>query len=208
MNARAIPRAAIGGYLRLVRLPFDAAIGLLPGNGAGAAPSARLALDRADASVRAIAATVLNDSVLREDARRRRAAAEERDLALRLRSKAQQKVESADSRLEERRDQTDRVREQAEQRAHARREEAEREREKKVHRAAGAERDRLAASRRAAARAEQAVTERAPKARLDAVKTKADALREKEKALTARDEARRLREAAGRAKAERKNGDR
>ena len=56
MNARTLPRTAVDGYLRLVRLPLDTAIGLLPGNGNGPAPAAKLAVDRADASVRAVVA--------------------------------------------------------------------------------------------------------------------------------------------------------
>ena len=36
MNIRAIPRTAVKTSIRLARLPFDAAVQLLPGNGAGA----------------------------------------------------------------------------------------------------------------------------------------------------------------------------
>ena len=36
MNVRAIPRTAVEGYLRLVRVPLDGAVSLLPGNGTGA----------------------------------------------------------------------------------------------------------------------------------------------------------------------------
>jgi hypothetical protein len=36
MNVRAMPRTAVESYLRLIRLPVDAAIRLLSGNGAGA----------------------------------------------------------------------------------------------------------------------------------------------------------------------------
>ena len=68
MNARRIPGTAVENSLRLVRVPLDAAIGRLPGNGTGARPTARLALDRADVAVRAFAGTILGDSVLSEDA--------------------------------------------------------------------------------------------------------------------------------------------
>ncbi len=68
MNARAIPRTAVESYLRLVRLPLDGAVGLLPGNRTGAKPAAKLALDRADATLRAVIATILRDPALREDA--------------------------------------------------------------------------------------------------------------------------------------------
>ncbi|MEA2351752.1 MAG: hypothetical protein QOJ14_166, partial [Thermoleophilaceae bacterium] len=55
MNLRVIPRTALEGYIRLVRLPLDTAIALLPGNGTGPGVSASLAADRAEAAARAIA---------------------------------------------------------------------------------------------------------------------------------------------------------
>ena len=79
MNVRRIPGTAVESSLRLVRLPLDAAVDRLPGNGTGARPTARLALDRADAAVRAFAGTILGDSVLREDAQMRRVALEARE---------------------------------------------------------------------------------------------------------------------------------
>jgi hypothetical protein len=204
MNARRIPGTAVESSLRLVRLPLDAAIGRLPGNGTGARPTARLALDRADAAVRAFAGTILGDSVLSEDAQMRRAALKERQRGQALRGEAEKKTEHADARLQERHDQVARQRAQTELRAKRRREGADRQREEKTRRAAELERKRVAASNHAADRAEEEVSERAPKARLDSLDARTDALRKKEQALAATDEARRLREAASRTKAERK----
>src|SRR5206468_5678012 len=59
VNVTTIPAIAIDRYLKLVRIPLDTAIGFLPGNGDGRGPAAELALDRADATLRAIAASVL-----------------------------------------------------------------------------------------------------------------------------------------------------
>ena len=204
MNVRVIPRTAFTGYLRLVRLPLDAAIGFLPGNGTGAGPAAGLVVDRADAIVRAIAATILNDPVLYEDAERRQVAANERERALRLRSQAQRETQEADARLAERQEESARRRQQAGQRESEQRQQAARKREEKVSRAASAKRDRRVTSRQVAAQLDEAVEDLARKARLDTLDTKADALREREKALTAADEARRLRDAASRRKAARK----
>jgi hypothetical protein len=153
MNARRIPRTAVENSLRLVRVPLDAAIGRLPGNGTGARPTARLALDRADATPRAFAGTILGDSVLREDAQQRCAALNERERAQALRGDAQEKTLQADARLEERHDQVARQRAQAELRAKSRRDEADRKREEKTRRAGELERQRLAASNNAAGRA-------------------------------------------------------
>ena len=204
MNSRSIPRAAVDGSLRLVRVPLDAAIGRLPGNGTGVRPTARLALDRADATLRAFAGTILGDSVLREDAEMRRVALKERERAQALRSEAQEQNEEADARLQERQDQVARQRAQAELRAKSRRDAADRERGEKTRRAGELERSRLAASDNAAARADAAINQRAPKARLETLDARSDALRQKEAALSANDEARRLREAASRARAARK----
>ncbi len=204
MNVRRIPGTAVESSLRLVRLPLDAAVGRLPGNGTGARPTARLALDRADAAVRALAGKILGDSVLREDAQMRRVALKAREQGQALRGEAEQKTEQADARLEQRQDQIARQRAHAELRAKSRRDEAERERREKTRRAEEVERKRLAASRNAANRVDEAVSERAPRARLEALDAKTDALRKKEEALAANDEARRLRDAASRAKAERK----
>jgi hypothetical protein len=204
MNARSIPRTAVDTSLRLIRLPLDAAIGWLPGNGTGAQPTARLAVERADAAARAFAATILGDPVLRDDAQQRRMAVKEREQAQTLRGEAERKTEQADDRLQERHDQVARQRAQAELRANSRRDEAERERREKTRRAEQIERNRLTASKKAANRADEAVSERVPQARLETLDAKTDALRKREEALAAKDEARRLREAASRTKAERK----
>jgi hypothetical protein len=204
MTVRRIPGTAVESSLRLVRVPLDAAIGRLPGNGTGARPNARLALDRADAAVRAFAGRILGDSVLREDAQMRRVALKAREQGQALRGEAEQKTEEADARLQERQDQVARQRAQAELRAKRRRDEAGRIRKDKTHRAERIERERLSASSAEADRAAQAVSERAPRARLETLDAKTGALRKQEEALVANDEARRLREAARRAKAERK----
>src|SRR5581483_5726631 len=146
-------------YLRLFRLPLDAAIDRLPGNGTGASPAARLFVDRADASVRAVLASILGDSSLREDAQQRRAAAEGREHALGLRVEAERKSEKADARLQQREAQAARQREQAKQRAKAQREQVAKTREEKSRRAIEAENKRLEASRKAEARAHEAVNQ-------------------------------------------------
>ena len=204
MNARTIPGTAVDGYLRLVRVPLDGAISLLPGNGTGAKPTAEIALDRLDATLRGAIANLFSDTALRDDAERRRIAAQERKRALRLRAKAHVKAQEADSHLEERQQQATDQREQATGRAAVRRQMATREHETKKRRAAKAASDRREASRRTAERKQEALSAQASEERLKSVDAKADALRDKEKELAVRDEARRLHDAAGRAKTQRK----
>lgn len=208
MNVHETPGIAVDRYLRLVRLPLDAAIDRLPGNGGGVRPVARLIVDRADASVRALVAAILSDSSLGEDAERRQTAVQKREHAAHLREEAERKTEQADARLEERHAQAERQRAQAKQRADARRKQAAEQRDQKAARAAEAEKMRLETNRQAKGRVDAVIDERAPKERLKTLDARTGALAEKEQALTASDEARRLSEAAGRAKTERKNGSR
>ena len=205
MNVRETPRIAVDRYLRLVRMPLDAVIDYLPGNGGGVQPAARLMVDRADASVRMMFATILSDPALREDAEERQAAAQKRARAMKLRGEAERKTEQADTRLEERTKQTQRQRTQAKRQAEAQRTQAAEQRDQKATRAAEAEKKRLDASRKVEAHVDGAIDDRAPKERLKTLDAKTRALAEQERALTASDEARRLSEAAARAKSERKN---
>jgi hypothetical protein len=94
-----IPRTVVDSYLRLVRVPIDAAINRLAGNETGPAPRVRLVVDRADASIRAVLASILRDPRLRDDADQRRTATEKREHALQLREVAERQTERADSRL-------------------------------------------------------------------------------------------------------------
>jgi hypothetical protein len=206
VNVTAIPRRAVDGYLKLVRVPLDGAIRLLPGNGSGAKPAARIALDRVDARARTAFAKALRDPVLAEDGARRREAADQREQALRLRSQADVKAEQADTRFEERREQTARQREQANERAKRRRQQAARQEKQKKSRAAETAGKRSTASRTTARRRQEALGDKATRERLQTLNAESDALNEQQKELTARDEAARLSEAAGRAKAERKDG--
>jgi colicin import membrane protein len=187
-------------------VPLDRAIDLLPGNGTGARPAARLAVDRVDATVRAVIATILGDAVLREDAEQRRSAAEESGYALRLRVEAERKAAQADTELDERQERATQQRERANEHAKVRLQEADRRREKEKLRAAKAESERLEASRRTAKLGEKVLSDRAPKERLQTLSAEIDALRQKDKELAARSEAQSLREAASRTKADRKTG--
>src|SRR3954447_8713985 len=131
MNLRVIPRTALDGYLKLVRLPLDTAVSLLPGNGTGAGAAAALALDRADAMVRGVAGMALGDPVLSDDAARRSAAADERQPALRLRTEAERTSGGAKQRPAERDDEAERRRRQAREQADQERERARRAAEQK-----------------------------------------------------------------------------
>jgi hypothetical protein len=204
MNTRAIPRAAVNSSLRVARLPFDAAINLLPGDGTGIKPAAAAAVDRVDAGTRSLLGLVLNDTELREDARQRREALAGRQRAGNLREEAERKSAQADEQLERRQEKAAQTRRRASQRANSRREAARHDEEEKRRRAAEAEKERLEANQRTTERVEEVLDQREPRERLDALTAQDEAQREKEKELAARDEARRLEHAAEQAKADRK----
>ncbi len=204
MTIRTIPRSAVGGSIKLMRLPLDMAVALLPGNGSGPKPAAGLALDRVEAQLRDLAGAALGDEVLREDAARRRVAADERERAMRLRTAAARRSAEADEVLHETREAAEERRKQAAAQARRQRAEAARLREERTQEAARAERKRKAASHKALSKAEQEIEEQADEARLEQLEHEAGVLEEKAEALTAEAEAQRLQDEATKKKAARK----
>ena len=57
MNLRRIPRAAVGGYMKVLRAPVDTALKLAGRRG----ENAKLVVDQADAAARGAAGAVLGD---------------------------------------------------------------------------------------------------------------------------------------------------
>lgn len=206
MNVRDIPTAAVDSYLKVVRLPLDGAIRLLPGNGNGPGRAAKVALDRADATVRSLIGALLSDQALRDDAARRRVAADERERAWRLHAEARRQAQEADAKLEERRGEAGREREQARRQAERERASADRQRDRRVAQTDKDHGERLEHSRATAERVQEAIKNRAAMKRVEALDAKRDALLEREEELALRDEADRLGRAAARAQAERKRG--
>src|SRR5829696_8135396 len=117
MGLRAIPRAAVSGYVKVLRLPLDLTV-------ARNNEAADLAIDRAEATVLGVAATVLGDSELQEQSARKRTAADEREEALRLRGDAQRKRQEADERLSQQHQEAEAKRQRAEEQAERRRKNA------------------------------------------------------------------------------------
>jgi len=202
MTLLTIPRMALEGYIKLVRLPADGMLALAGGGDSAAA--VKLALDRVEATVRGTAGAMLGDDELQADARRRRETARERERALRLRAEAERRSERADERIAEQETEADRRRARAAEHARFKREQAQRRRASTKREAARTSQRRRQTAKKAAGRAKEAIDERAKPTRLEQLDTKADALEQKELALTAADEARRLKDAASNAKANRK----
>jgi len=206
MGMREIPRSAVGGAVKLTRLPLDIVVSMLPGDGdgSGAKPAAAIAVDRFEATLRDAAGIVLFDSELREDAMRRRIAADERERELGLRTEAERRSAEADYRFSDRVEDAEDRRTAAEQRAEDERQAAEQRKQQRTGNAARREQTRKAANRKARAKADEQIDQDADAARLEQLKAEAKALEEREAALTAQAEAQRLQDEATRKKAARK----
>lgn len=200
MALRTASRLGVEATVRTARLPFDAGTRLV----GGADSPLALAVDRADARVRALAGLVLGDSDLRDDAARRHAATDERVRALRLREQAEDLSTQADERVAQEEETADRRRAAAASSAKRRKAEADQRRQARAAEAAKSADQRHSATERAKAERQEAVQARANEARLEALEEKAEALEEEEEALVASDEARRLARAAGTVKQQRK----
>jgi hypothetical protein len=203
MEVRSLGRVAVDRWLRIARMPLDAATHLLPQD-RGPRNVAMLAIDRVDANVRAAAANLLNDDALRDEAIRRRAAADERQRAITLRARADEATREADALLSENLDKSAQLRQEAERQAARERQTLASEteqRERQVEQAAVAQ----------ARAADEALEERlaandvkSKRERLKVLDEQAAALDQQEDALTASDEAQRLAKAARNVKAARK----
>jgi hypothetical protein len=203
MEVRNVGRVAVDQWLRMARAPFGAVAHLLPSD-SGQRDAALLAIDRAEATVRAALGGLLKDHALRQEASRRRAAVDERFRALELRRKADDTKRAADSQLASDLNASGRQREQAESEGQQRRQkvaEERSERQRQVERRARAE---LGAVEDAEEQRLAATDKRAKRDRLKVLEEQTAALDRQADALTASDEAQRLRNAAGAAKAARK----
>jgi len=204
MSLRDIPRSAVGGAVKLTRLPLDIVVSMIPGNGTGTKPAAAIAVDRFEATLRDAAGIALFDNELREDAMRRRLAADERERELRLRAEAERHSTEADEHFSGRVEDAEERRSAAEQRAAKERQAAEQRKQQRAAKAAQREGTRKAANRKVRAKVDEKIDQDADAARLEALEKESKALEEREAALTAQTEAQRLQDEATKKKAARK----
>jgi hypothetical protein len=205
MMLRNLSRAAIGGSLKLIRLPIDGLLAV--GGDRPSFVSAELALDRADARTRDLAGLLLWDFELREDAELRREAADERERALKLRAEAELRSQRADQAADEQRHAAQQRRKNAAETKQRKRQQAQERRRSAKASAAQRTNQRRKAAEATAAKTDKVIEEREKNSSLEQLGSKEQAVREKEAALAARDESRRLKQAAGATKEKRKSGD-
>jgi hypothetical protein len=150
MTLRTISRMAVGGSLKVARLPIDGVLRVAGGSSAVAL--AKLALDRTEAKIRALAGNGLGDEALQGDAHRRSQAADERERAVQLRAEAALRSERADERIAAQERAAERRRAQAAETAKEKRRQAQKRRESSKRTAAEATRRRRSAAETSAAR--------------------------------------------------------
>ena len=198
-----ISRKAVDGYLKVVRLPVDTVLG---DRESDRAKSLGVRVDKADAGARRLAGTALRNPDLKEDARKRRAAADERAHALRLHEVAGEHAEQAEEKAEEAEKRAVQRRQDAAKRAASEKRAAEKRKQATKKQAD----QRAAEQKRAAEKLEvekkATAAKKAKREKLAELKSKEEALEKRETAVTAKAESTRLKNAAARAKAERKNG--
>ena len=202
MNPQTMTRSAVDLYLRALLAP---AKGVARFTRFGRDQTSRLevAVGRVDASLREAAGRVLSDDELLADAVRRRAAADNRSLAVDLHEEAEERRAEATEQRREREAQAEKVRTRAEERAEqekAKTEQATEHRRRAVREQA---RSRKQATRKAAARKKESISKTERAARLAELEEKEQALDSTEKALSEQERAARLKQAAGNTKAAR-----
>ena len=196
-----LPRAAVHGYLRVLRLPLDAA-GRVTGRGETWGPA--VAYESFESKVKGVAGSVLRDEDLLDESTTQRARVDKLRKAIESQAAADAKKAVADRRLEERREDADQRDELAEERKRAEKANV----EKSKADAKEATRRRTTRQKRSAARTEQArkqaVAEKATTAKAEELETERDALLERKQAAQAKAAAREVGDAAKTVRARRK----
>lgn len=204
MNVRAVPRNAVNGYLKAVRLPIDIAERVAM-RGANEPSVLSLTADKVESGLRAAAATVLRDDELADQARRQRLATDERVRAIRLRAEAAERSAEADARLADEHERAERMRLEAEAAAEQERARLERERQVREQRAAERAAKKKATTRRVIDAKEEEIGGLTVVAAAEQLEQEAEVLDLEKRAATARKAARSTAEAAQRAKSARKS---
>lgn len=200
-----IRRTAIDGYLKAVRAPLDAGMHLATRGNDERLTSARLVVDRADATIRQQLGRILSDDELLSDGVRRAVATDERVRALELKAVADEKSRRATVEFRKRQDRLEREQTETERKAAEDRRRAQEARQQEEAKAADAAQRRKAASRKIEAAVEQRVATEARSKRVEQLDTEADALQAEEDALRASERARQLKAKADSVKSARKS---
>ena len=203
MGLKDITRTATGAYINAVKWPLSRAARVV-GRGNGKATGPEVLVERADAKARAVAGTVTGDEKLKAEARKKGAAADQRERAVKLRKQAAE----AQTQVEKNASDTEAKAQERRQKAAAderkRKAQADKQREQTEMQAEEAAERRKKDAQEAKAKVDGLNEDKEQRERREVLAEKEKALSERDSALTAKDEAARLESAASRTKAQRK----
>jgi len=203
-NLQTLPRAAVHGYLHLLRLPVDA-VGRVVHRDDTAPWGPAIAFEAFEAKVKDVAGSVLHDEDLREEAVVQGARVEQLRKGAENLAAAEAKRAVADRQLHERQETAAEKDERAKAQAAAEKAKI----QQNKAQAKEATRRRTTRQKRAAARAEQArqeaVAEEATEAKAETLATEHEALLERQEAAEAKAAAREIGDAAATARSRRKS---
>jgi hypothetical protein len=200
MSLKGVTKSVVDRSLKVARTPVD-----LTMKAAGASRSpAKLAVDRAEAGIRGAAGTILRNPGLKQDAKRRELAAEERERALTLEREAEAREQEARERAEADRKRAAEKRARAARDAQKRKDEAAKQRKAEEAKAKRAAEARKKTAAKAAEKTAKENAKRQKAAELESLRVKEETLDAKEKAVRTERESKALADAAAAAKAERK----
>ena len=202
MNPRTLTRTALDLSLRTALAPWSTVARWTRFNGDRTSPL-EVAVGRVDAAVREFAGRATGDDQLVEDALRRRAAADNRAVAIELREEAEERERRAEREREQREEQAEAVRERAEEAAEKKRAAARKkasQRKQAVKKAASSKKQ---AVRKAAAAKRETISKAEREARLEELEEKEKALSAEERAIAEQERAARLQRSSEQTKASR-----
>jgi hypothetical protein len=202
MNPRTLTRTAVDVWLRTALAPWST-VGRWARRQDDRTSPLEVAVGRVDAAVREFAGRATGDDELLADASRRRAAADNRAVAIELREEAEERELEAEQRRQEREEQAEAVRQRAEEAAEEKRRRAEEkasQRKQAVKKAAASKKQ---AVRKAAAQKRKTISKAEREARLAELEEKEEALTAEEQAMREELRADRLQQSAEQTKAAR-----
>jgi DNA anti-recombination protein RmuC len=203
MNPRTLTRSAVDLSVRTALAPWTAVARFTRFGGDRTSPL-EVAVGRIDAAVREFAGRALFDDELVQDAARRRAAADNRSVAIELHQEAEKREQEAEQRRQQREAQAEEVRERTEQVADQKREQAEQkasQRKQAVKKSANA---RKQAVSKAAAKKREQIAKAEREARLEELEETEEALDAEQRAIAEQKRAERLKSSAAATRAARR----
>lgn len=199
----AIPKAAVTGYLRVLRLPLDAVESVANRNSEEEWPPA-LAFDAFEAQILGALGSLLRDDDLVQEAARERTRIDQLRRAMTLEAEAEQRRQQADRELDERRQQAQDHAETAEERAEQAEERLEQEKAEKKRRVQAQAAGKKQNARKAAEAREDRIDDLERDAEAERLAAEREALAERKEALEATGDALELDKAAASVKQRRK----